>query len=207
MMSVAKEIVSPARKESQKNKALSRLAGLYGTDEWARILERFETFCMPEPNSGCILWTGSITNIIRGNRPRGVFGLFGIPTLASRVSFTIGHQSDPAECFVCHHCDNSLCVNSQHLYAGDHKTNMRDMAVRRRSFGASQPERARMYGIQFGKANVHARGEGNPKNKLSEQQVLAIRGDRRSSILIGREYGVDRTTVQRIRRGALWKCL
>ena len=39
---------------------------------------------------------------------------------------------------VCHHCDNRRCVNLEHLYLGDHSTNNRDAAKRRRSRGTKK---------------------------------------------------------------------
>lgn len=33
---------------------------------------------------------------------------------------------------VCHHCDNRACINPQHLYVGDAKTNRRDALQRKR---------------------------------------------------------------------------
>lgn len=34
--------------------------------------------------------------------------------------------------FVCHHCDNPLCVNLEHVYLGSALTNNRDTAARKR---------------------------------------------------------------------------
>lgn len=39
--------------------------------------------------------------------------------------------TDP-ETFVCHHCDNGLCINTDHVYLGDAATNNRDAARRNR---------------------------------------------------------------------------
>ncbi len=53
--------------------------------------------------------------------------------------------------------------------------------------------------------NTWSRGEDNPQAKLTKREVAKIR--RRPDIKIAafaRIYGVDRTTIQRIRRGATW---
>lgn len=48
------------------------------------------------------------------------------------------------------------------------------------------------------------RGEMNRKAKLTSEQVLSIRADTRSSITLGREFGVSKTTINRIKSGQAW---
>lgn len=46
---------------------------------------------------------------------------------AHRVVLMIRDGEDPGkEVFACHKCDNSLCINPQHLYWGDAKSNAID---------------------------------------------------------------------------------
>lgn len=44
-----------------------------------------------------------------------------------------------------------------------------------------------------------------PREKITPQQALDIRGDTRSCTVIGREYGIHKATVCKIRAGKLWK--
>lgn len=178
---------------------LSRVRAASGPDR-----ERFLSYSIPEPNSGCWIWIGTSFSDKRGKRPRGVFTLHGNPMLASRAAMILFKDEDVTGIFVCHHCDNSICVNPEHLYCGDHESNMADMKRRGRHFAAIQPDRVRELGRRMGLANTKARGQGNPKAKLTDRQVLEIFSDKRKTKTLASIYGVDRTTIQRIRRKALW---
>src|SRR5215475_12303097 len=89
-------------------------------------LERFEKKYIPEPNSGCWIWTGSYSS-----RPN--FHFEGRLQNASRVAYIlyIG-QLPPDKPHVLHTCDFLPCVSPYHLYAGTHQDNMRDMVARQR---------------------------------------------------------------------------
>jgi len=79
--------------------------------------------------NGCILWKGSITK-------NGYGGLFrwlnGERLLAHRLAYEIEFGYFDRKFHICHKCDNPPCVNPQHLYAGTHQENMRDVALRGR---------------------------------------------------------------------------
>lgn len=92
---------------------------------WARTAPRA---------NGCIEWTG-FTNA-------GGYGLVNVKGKsynAQRCAWIMTHGDVPKHVYICHHCDNRLCVNLEHLYAGSHQDNMRDRQARGRTarfFGA-----------------------------------------------------------------------
>lgn len=51
---------------------------------------------------------------------------------AHRVAWELTFGSIPAGSLICHHCDNRLCCNPSHLYAGSHWDNTQDMVRRGR---------------------------------------------------------------------------
>lgn len=157
----------------------------------------------PEPMSGCWIWTGR-AHEEGGGRFKPYFMMDGKQWLAHRASKWIFHGQFPLKAFICHHCDNSLCVNPDHLYVGDHKSNMRDMARRGRARFARRPQEAKEAGRALGQSNTWTAGEGNAKAKLTTAQAHQIKADTRPTKVVAEEYGLHRTTVQRIRRGALW---
>lgn len=82
---------------------------------------------MPEPNTGCWLWT-AVTN----NHGYGVFWSEGKNLRAHRVSWELHNTTIPKQKSVLHKCDNTFCVNPEHLYLGTQKNNVDDMVNRKR---------------------------------------------------------------------------
>lgn len=95
---------------------------------------------------------------------------------AHRVSYMLAHGDDSvAGKLVCHTCDNRKCVNPAHLYAGTQSDNMNDMQRRNR----------------------------HPRRKLTDEEVAAIRKDRRLQKDIASSYGVSRSLICQIKAGKI----
>lgn len=135
---------------------------------WDRVL--------PEPNSGCWLWTGRAT----------VLGYGQLRTqYAHRFSYAL-HKQDPGSLNVCHRCDVPSCVNPDHLFLGTQKDNIQDMFAK-------------------GRNDFDRKGEKAPGALLSERQVLDIRQDNRSLRALARAYGVHHATIYSIKSRQSWK--
>jgi hypothetical protein len=77
---------------------------------------------------------------------------------------------------VLHSCDNPQCINPDHLYLGTNAVNSADMVAKRRQF-----------------------------KKISPDDVVRIRSDRRTLRVIAADYGIHHSTVSLIRSGERWK--
>lgn len=143
-------------------------------------MEKFFDKIFHEPNSGCWLWGGAVDGCGYGMLRRD--GKFH---KAHRFSYEYHLGQIPTGLNICHSCDTPACVNPDHLYAATQKKNMQDMVARGRWGGPI--------------------GENHHKTKLTLEQVKEIRNRTESIDILAPIYGVDRSTIARVRRGATWK--
>lgn len=85
-----------------------------------------------EKAEGCWPWKASIFK-------QTGYGQFALeskrPINAHRMAWILTHGEIPDGMVVCHHCDNPLCVNPDHLFLGQQQDNMIDMATKGRHVG------------------------------------------------------------------------
>lgn len=141
--------------------------------------EMIQRFWQKVDKSGeCWLWRGARANRRYQTTSAWFNGRFAS---ASRVSWEIANGPIPEAMYVCHKCDNPLCVRPDHLFLGTPGDNVRDMIRKGR-----QPSWI---------------------GKLTAEQVLAIRAlaGTVSQREIARQYGVDQSLVCRIINNAVWR--
>mgnify|MGYP000128423906 CR=1 FL=1 len=147
------------------------------------IAERLFSKTIPT-STGCMQFVGKITKDGYGS-----LKVAGKSISTHRISYEIVYGSIPDGLYVCHRCDNRLCVNPFHLFAATHKDNMADMRSKGRSLT----------------------GEKHPRVKLQPCQVLEIRERYAfggvSQTKLAEEYGIGDTQVWRIVHNKKWKHL
>lgn len=123
-------------------------------------------------DSGCHEWL-SVLN-------RGGYGKFyyeGKQEPAHRVAYMLFKGEIPKGEWILHKCDNRKCVNPEHLFLGDCKANIKDM---------------------------DEKGRRGTKSKLTYAQVDEINkllDERFSQQYVADKFGVDQTTISKIRLG------
>lgn len=91
--------------------------------------ESFYAQAIPEPNSGCWLWTGPVN----GDGYGKVF-YHGKQYKTHRLSLKL-HCGLAKGDHALHRCDTPSCINPEHLFAGTHQDNMADMKRKGRRLG------------------------------------------------------------------------
>lgn len=87
---------------------------------------------------------------------------------------------------ILHHCDNPICINPQHLFAGTFEDNMQDKINKKR----------------------HSLGERHPQAKITEKQakeILTTIGIYQDDL--AKKYGISQAAISAIKQGKRWKHL
>lgn len=148
-------------------------------DVQASDMDRLLDKCMPVTETGCWIWTAGLDG-----KGYGQIQFEGRVHRAHRISYILHKGAIPNGLFLCHHCDQPLCVNPEHLFPGTHQDNMRD----RDRKGRCNPKR----------------GEANYNARLSLEQALEIRQSTGTQLMVAKEYGISAGHVWRIRQGISW---
>ncbi len=122
--------------------------------------------------SDCWIWTASVRRGY-GQVKRNEKNAF-----AHRAAYEHYVGEIPKGLCVLHRCDNTLCVNPQHLFLGSQQDNVKDMMRKGRS-----------------------------SRKISDEAVHLIRQSKLSCSALARELGISHTTVSRIKNRLIWKHL
>ncbi len=144
------------------------------------VNQRLDANTMPEPNTGCWLWIGSI-----GNQGYGRLYANNKQNLAHRLSWGRFNGVIPKGMYICHKCDVPSCINPDHLFLGTQKDNIRDASKKGRI----------------------PRGEDNCLSKLMNNQVIGIRKATGSHDEIAATFNISRANVGAIKRGETWRHL
>lgn len=139
--------------------------------------DAFDQFWIPEPNSGCSLWLGGVDR-----RGYGMFWFDGKTGRATHYALRRAGRPVPPGKMALHSCDNTFCVNDDHLFIGTAADNHADSRKKRR----------------------HSHGEGHGQSELSERDILAIRASPESDRKLAARIGMNRSTISKIRLRKLW---
>jgi len=141
--------------------------------------EKFEDKIFYSPD-GCWLWTGYTTKL---NYGEVIINYKKVRT--HRASYMIYKGEIPEGIFVCHHCDNPLCVNPDHLFLGTQLDNMRDMIKKGRRVIATSEKKSKKI------------------NRDDATFIVSMKGII-PSMELAKKYNMSQSSISRIQRGDRW---
>jgi hypothetical protein len=103
----------------------------------------------------------------------------------NRVAWALANGADPGGLFVCHRCDNPICVNPAHLFLGTPADNMHDRHAKGRYARGIRPTNAKL--------------TDDIAHELRMGQMFGVR-----QIALARLYGLSENIVSRTLLGRQW---
>ena len=149
----------------------------------------------PYVSTPCWLWGGSVSG--------SGYGRFWNGTRTIQAHWFLKVDFVPIGKEACHHCDNKLCVNPEHIFISDRCGNMQDMVRKNRH----NPEAKAAACRNMLKTRRVWRGSDNHASKLIESDVMMVKGIKPAYGLgrvMAMELGVSETVISGIWKGKRW---
>jgi len=147
----------------------------------AALQKRLEAKSIPVTESGCWIWLGGIRAKSRGY---GCLGVGNTVMQAHRASWLAYRGPIPDGKHVLHRCDVRLCINPDHLFLGTNADNVADKVAKGRG--------------------ADLRGTKNPRAKLTEADVMAIRQSKLTGPQLAKIYGIAKQNIYAAKHGKTW---
>jgi hypothetical protein len=132
------------------------------------IAERLAERSILDPETGCILWTGTAAGRYGQIRWNGEQW----PT--HRVVYTLARGPIPPGMFICHRCDTPLCIREEHLFLGTPSENTRDSVTKLRHANARKTHCSQ--GHRYDEANTwHGPGGSRACRACNREKARRLR--------------------------------
>jgi HNH endonuclease len=120
-----------------------------------------------ETGTDCWNWNGSIGMDGYGKAKRR-----GKTIRAHRLVYSFYKGEIPHNYFVCHSCDNPLCVNPKHLWVGTHKENELDKTTKGRR--SASPTISHPHTLPKGEDHHKAKHENDDVDYIFQSTISTI---------------------------------
>jgi len=131
----------------------------------------------------CWEWTGSISE-----KGYGRINVRGQNRQAHRIAYKLYRGPIESYLFVCHSCDNPLCVNPSHLFKASAAGNNFDMLSKGRH-----------------NTGYRAKGAEHHKAKLTDEIVTFIKLATGTQREIAKQFNISQAVVCNVRNNKVWK--